>query len=218
MRPRAAVASVQGTVSVGRIDSSQWNGIVTPPVGVSDVPTIEQTCIQRVGGSEDWRWSNRERWRERFLLVTGNTKAWRNATQTNIANKLPIQFSHAENIAVRRNDPASTFHQTFPSVLSTLLCLWQPAPSFPPFFFLSSTRVANASSEILGSWEGRCLPFLGEGGRFYFPEKSGQILENNIGEEVLKIVCTYVYIYSVGLKFLIFFELHNFKLGERSFA
>lgn len=33
MRPRAAVASVQGTVSVGRIDSSQWNGIVTPLLG-----------------------------------------------------------------------------------------------------------------------------------------------------------------------------------------
>lgn len=37
-----------------------------------------------------------------FLLVTGNTKAWRNAMQTNIANKLPIQFSYAENTAVHR--------------------------------------------------------------------------------------------------------------------
>lgn len=170
MRPRAAVASVQGTVSVGRIDSSQWNGIVTPPVGVSEVPTIEQTCIQRVEGSEDWRWSNRERWRERFLLVTGNTKAWRNATQTNIANKLPIQFSHAENIAVRRNDPASTFHQTFPSVLSTLLCLWQPAPSFPPFFFIlneGGEREFGDSRILRGKvssvpWRGREILFSWE--------------------------------------------------------
>lgn len=47
----AVFALVQGTVSLGRIDSSRWNGIVIP-VGVSDVPTIEQTCIQRVRGLE----------------------------------------------------------------------------------------------------------------------------------------------------------------------
>lgn len=66
-----------------------------------------------------------------FLLVTRNTKAWRNATQTNIANKLPIQFSYAENTAVHRYVPASTFHQpSFFIRLSIFLCFWQPVPSF----------------------------------------------------------------------------------------
>lgn len=118
------------------------------------------------------------------MLVTRNTKAWRNATQTNIANKLPIQFSHAENIAVPRNDPASTFHQTFPSpgtfhaIDPSLLPLTTCSLVF--FFFFSffcpqrgwRTRVARelGDSRILRGkkvssipfWRGRGILFSGE--------------------------------------------------------
>lgn len=144
------------------------------------------------------------------MLVTRNTKAWRNATQTNIANKLPIQFSHAENIAVPRNDPASTFHQTFPSpgtfhaIDPSLLPLTTCSLVF--FFFFSflffvlnedGERVWRELGEILGSWEGRrCLPFLsGEGGGFYFPEK--RFWRIILVKEYWKLyLCTYIY--SVG--------------------
>lgn len=79
----------------------------------------------------------------RFLLVTGYTKAWRNATQTNIANKLPIQFSYAENTAaVRRYEPASTFHQfllpLFHLAVELPMLLTSRAPLIFFFFFFFS--------------------------------------------------------------------------------
>lgn len=90
---------------------------------------IEGTRVQRVDDKDSTRYSQIQGRGWRFLLVTGYTKAWRNATQTNIANKLPIQFSYAENTAaVRRYEPASTFHQLlfpFPISLSSFLCFWR---------------------------------------------------------------------------------------------
>lgn len=195
MRPRAAVASVQGTVSVGRIDSSQWNGIVTPLLGyqrfqrssklasnVWRAARIGDGVIERDGERGDFCWLQGTR----KLGVTPRKRILPINCQSNLATQKILLFV----VTTRLRLSITLFlpcYRPF-SASDNLL------PRFLLFFFLSSTRVANTSSEILGSWEGRCLPFLGEGGRFYFPEKSGQILENNIGEEVLKIVCTYVYI------------------------
>ena len=210
MRPRSSSCIGPGNSVIGgggRIDSSHWNGIVT----LFGYQTFQRSSklasnnvwrAARIGDREieierggDFCWLHGTR----KLGVTPRKRILPINCQSNLATQKILLFP----VTTRLRLSIRLFLPRVPSMLSTLLfCLWQPALSFSSFSFLffvlneDGERVWRESWEILGSWEGRrCLPFLsGEGGGFYFPEKSGQILENNIGEGVLKIVFMHVYI------------------------